>query len=396
MQIHRLTAFHIPVSLKRPVRHASHSRTETQTLLFRCVLKDGSTGWGEGLPRTYVTGESIDTAWQILDATSFEQLAEEQFADAHAAAVLCDRFPFAEIPAVTGATRRACFGNSVRAALELSILDAACHSERCSLSTVIHRLCPHHTIPEPLPVAYSGVITGESASSQRKAAFLMRMSGLPAIKLKVGLGDASDTESLRRVRRWAGSGMDIRLDANEAWQPEQVQEKVRPLLPFRPSCLEQPVPHSAAATLKDVRTNLGIPVMLDESLCCREDADLAVAEQRCDFFNIRLSKCGGILRSLQLVEVAEKHSLGWQLGCQVGETGILSAAGRHFAGSVRGFRYAEGSYDRFLLRQNITEQDLTFGYGGRGNPLAGPGLGIDVNECLVREIALRQLDVIGD
>lgn len=396
MQIHRLTAFHVPVAFRRPVRHASHERTETQTLLFRCVLQDGSVGWGEGLPRTYVTGESIDSAWQILAATSFDRLADEQFGSASEAAVLCDRFLLGEIPREAGVERRACFGNSVRAAIELAVIDAACHAERCSLSAVIHQLSPQHTSRVPAAVPYSGVITGESAASQRKAAALMRLFGFPAIKLKVGMANTSDTESLRRVRRWAGHSMDIRLDANEAWQPEQLREKIQPLLPFRPACLEQPVPHSAAGLLREVRTDLGVPIMLDESLCCREDADLAITEQRCDLFNIRLSKCGGILRSLQLVELAATHSLGWQLGCQVGETGILSAAGRHFAGSVPGFRYAEGSYDRFLLRQNVTEQDLTLGYGGLGKPLAGPGLGVDVNECRVRELAVRQLDVIGN
>ena len=32
---------------------------------------------------------------------------------------------------------------------------------------------------------------------------------------------------------------------------------------------------------------------------------------------------------------------------------ILSAAGRHFAASVRGIRYREGSYDRHLVREAL-------------------------------------------
>src|SRR5207248_4138084 len=60
-------------------------------------------------------------------------------------------------------------------------------------------------------------------------------------------------------------------------------------------------------------------------------------------FNVRLSKCGGFIPSLRLAQLARQHGLGYQLGCQVGETALLSAAGRHFATSVAGIRYLEGS-----------------------------------------------------
>jgi muconate cycloisomerase len=92
--------------------------------------------------------------------------------------------------------------------------------------------------------------------------------------------------------------------------------------------------------------------------------------------------------------MARQAGLGYQLGCQVGETGILSAAGRHFACNIPNLRYLEGSFDRFLVRETLTEQDLTFRYGGRGTRLLGPGLGIDVNECRVRQLAVRTLELI--
>ncbi|MGE3820226.1 MAG: dipeptide epimerase, partial [Isosphaeraceae bacterium] len=62
-----------------------------------------------------------------------------------------------------------------------------------------------------------------------------------------------------------------------------------------------------------------------------------------------------------------------------GETGLLSAAGRHLAGLVQGLRYVEGSYDRHVLSENLTREDPTFGYGGRARPLSGPGLGVNVD-----------------
>jgi muconate cycloisomerase len=124
---------------------------------------------------------------------------------------------------------------------------------------------------------------------------------------------------------------------------------------------------------------MGIPVMLDESLCGLPDARSAVTRKTADLLNVRLSKCGGILASLRIIALAQRAGLGLQLGCHPGETSLLSAAGRHVASRVAGLRYVEGSYDRHILAENLTEGDLTFGYGGRARPIAGPGLGVEVS-----------------
>ena len=102
-----------------------------------------------------------------------------------------------------------------------------------------------------------------------------------------------------------------------------------------------------------------------------------------DLFNIRLSKCGGFLQSLRIAEIARQAGLGYQLGCQVGETGILSAAGRHFATSVDGIRFLEGSFDRFLVAERLTVEDLTFGRGGWAPALPRPGLGVQIDRSAV-------------
>jgi muconate cycloisomerase len=186
--------------------------------------------------------------------------------------------------------------------------------------------------------------------------------------------------------------MDLRLDANEAWRAGELVERVRPLLPYHPSALEQPVPHAEVDSLAELRPRLGVPVMLDESLCGLPDALRAIADhsacrraRTADLFNVRLSKCGGIVPSLRIIGLAQRSAIGVQLGCHPGETGLLSAAGRHCAAIVRDLRYVEGSYDRHVLAENLTLEDITFRYGGWAPPLAGPGLGVHVNpEALER------------
>ena len=66
MKVVELTAFHVRIPLRRAIQHASHTRTETDNIVVRCLLDDRSEGFGEGLPREYVTGETIDSALELL------------------------------------------------------------------------------------------------------------------------------------------------------------------------------------------------------------------------------------------------------------------------------------------------------------------------------------------
>src|SRR5438552_17345634 len=97
MQVVELTAHHVRIPLRRRIRHASHSRTETDNVLVRCVLEDGTVGFGEGVPREYVTGESIDS---VLDLLQRSQLSGqlEPCATFAGAVALAERVRLAPVP----------------------------------------------------------------------------------------------------------------------------------------------------------------------------------------------------------------------------------------------------------------------------------------------------------
>lgn len=68
MSISKLTLYKVAVPLKRAVRHASFARTESENLVVRATLSDGTTGFGEGVPRPYVTGETVESTFRDLAA----------------------------------------------------------------------------------------------------------------------------------------------------------------------------------------------------------------------------------------------------------------------------------------------------------------------------------------
>jgi muconate cycloisomerase len=60
------------------------------------------------------------------------------------------------------------------------------------------------------------------------------------------------------------------------------------------------------------------------------------------------------------------------------------------AAHVRGFQYVEGSYDRHVLAENLIAEDITFRYGGRAQPLSGPGLGVTIDPRALERMTRRR------
>ena len=337
VKIKELTTYAVRIPLRRVIKHASHSRTETDNILVRCVLENGTVGFGEGVPRDYVTGETVESTLELLSRSQLPAQFEACKDFQHAVA-------FAErlrLPALRG-DDRGIQGNAARCALELAVLDAYGQYFKEPLSAVTRMLAPELFEPKAA-VRYSGAITSAKGAKLRLAAWAYWLYGFRQIKVKVGIAEQDDRERLRSIRKRVGKKMDLRIDANEAWNPTDAVEHMRALEPFGVSSVEQPCPHENLADLVRVRRQITTPIMLDESLCGMIDAERAVGFEACDLFNLRLSKCGGFIPTLRLAQFAKRHGLACQLGCQVGETAVLSAAGRHFACSVAGLR------DRRLL-----------------------------------------------
>jgi len=306
---------------------------------------------------------------------------------------LCQQITLPELAeAPSEYVQRGCFGNAARCALEVSLMDAATRAEDRSFSTIFNHLESYRDLFEPRQfVRYSAVLTSMKARKQYLLALVYRLTGFQQCKVKVGLAERNDRDLLQKIRLLTGGKMDLRVDANEAWSREVLEEKDNEFSPFQIRSIEQPVPHKDIATLRNIKNQISTPVMLDESLCCPSDAELAISEGFCEYFNLRISKTGGIIPTLQLAHLAQQAGLQYQLGCQVGETGILSAVGRHFASSVKGIVFLEGSFDRFLLAENIINEEISFGWGGLAPALEGPGLGVTINEDRLKKFTTREL-----
>lgn len=339
--------------------HHLAERREARPLIVRLRLSDGSVGYGEALPRPYLTGEDEASVQAELQGNLATLVLGRE----------CDGLAGARAWIETPAARAACArAPAAFCGLELALLDAAGRSRGESVSRLLGGVrrseLPYRTaVIGFLPTSALRLFLGEVRRRQVRLA-------------KVKVGRADDVERVALVRRLLGDDVALVLDANAAWQAGEAIERIRALEAFGLHAVEQPVARLDVAGLAHVRRAVETPIMADESLCTQADAERLLAHAACDLWNLRVGKCGGLLATLELARLAEAHGLGTTLGVLVGETGILAAAGRQFAACHPDLRWLEHE-GAGLKSADIT--DLPPVTHGLAPWPAGPGLGLEID-----------------
>jgi len=348
--------------LRFRIRHASADRSATENIIVELADDHGRRGYGEGCPRDYVTGETIESGQAFLrehgrdiaaNVDTVETLkgwidANERLIDANPAAF---------------------------AAIELAALDMLGQRSNQPLEAIIG------APPLTTPVRYSGVIGDGSPAKTRLISYAHRLLGFRDFKIKLG----GDVDGDRRRLKTLPKGVRLRADANNLW-PTPADCMAHATAVGQPFwAIEEPVTVGDDTGMREIAAALGVKIILDESLThrgqlARFDADPAVW-----IANIRVSKCGGIIRGAQLARQAQTLGLGVILGAHVGETSLLTRAALAVGQSLGNPPLArEGGYGTILLKSDIGPTSLRLGYGGRLDPqrfglatASGMGLAVD-------------------
>lgn len=374
--------FSVDLPFRRPFAHAAAVRTTSESLMLKCVTTSGQTGFGECLPRHYVSGETRDGVFDLLAGTILPCLKEMKFAS------------FAEVLAFL----RTCDGKAppdwvsphIRqtaawAAVDLALLDAFGRAFQAPVELV-----PGAGLPTDFH--YSVVFSATPGFTFMKNAIASRLYGFRQAKLK--LDEESSEQVVAMARRLLGPGCDIRADANMAWDVETSLQVMPRLARYGVRSFEQPIAADDVAGLARLVRETGLGVMADESLNDAESLETLIAAKACTAVNVRISKCGGLLASYNRCRRALEAGLTVQVGCQVGESSLLSVAQLILIAAVGQVTYGEGCFGRHLLRYDPAVPLLQFGYGGSPPERpSGPGLGVSVTEERLRPFVRRSVVV---
>lgn len=391
LPISRLTIHRLAIPMKHSFRHAAAQRAVAEPLIVELELANRVVGYGETHPREYVTGESMDDAIAAIRDVFVTRLVEMRPANFGEAIEAADGLPFQD------ASGRVL--NAARSAVELALLDAYARAFERSWDSIPGYLADQSLGPPgSLTTArFSGVVSGERADRVAWSIRKMRVIRLRHYKLKVGDdGDDARVETATRLLKHqiAAGRATMRVDANSAWTLDGARHKLAAWEKHPILCVEQPMSRGRLEDWAALARESNLPLMADESLVTLEDAEQLIAHRAVSWFNIRISKNGGLLPALRLALLARRHRVQCQLGCMVGETSLLSAAGRWFLQWTPKIEIAEGSFGRFLLRDDVADRPIRFGCGGAWTPMAGPGLGVSVNPAKLAALASHPKDMI--
>jgi len=331
----------VQIETAHPFRIARGTRQSYNVFIFSLTY-DGITGLGEAAPQPYYKEDPMTLRTAVgqlgsgvLDGSPTELL--ERLNDP-----MGDLFVMLEPHA------------SVRAALDTALWDLRGQLE--------NRPCyeffganPSNT---PLTSYTIGFDRPDIVDKKVDAA-----EGFKILKVKVGI--PGDIEILDRVI--ARSGKKIRVDANEGWDLEAALTSTRELYDRGVEFCEQPLPHDDEEGLRELKRLTPLPIILDESIINPED--VRRREDQCHGINIKLMKCGGMTRAMQLIEAARERNLKVMLGCMI-ETSIGITAAAHLSPLVD---YADLDGAALLANDPFTGVGIVDGKLVLGD---APGLGV--------------------
>jgi L-Ala-D/L-Glu epimerase len=390
-RVTELRLFAVDLPFKVTVRHAAAARTTSESLFLRARLDDGTEGWGESLPRAYVSGEAREQAFALLRDTILPALAGRSFRtlpEAMSFLEKCDgKAPPEWVSPETPQTSAWC-------SVDLALLDAFGRASG-------EPARPGAGVPAPSDAAlgryrYSGVASAGQGWSSAVSLLKLRAFRFPHVKLKVEQDGA--LRAARTARRLLGRRVDLRVDANMAWDVEQALEVIGQLQAVGIRSFEQPVASGDLAGLARLVAESPAQIMVDEGLTDRDSLQRFIAQRACTAANVRISKCGGLVAAYARCREALDAGLVLQVGCQVGESSLLSAAHltllQALAPLTPGVRYAEGCFGRHLLREDPASPLVQFRYGGRPPPRPpGAGLGVQVDLAALQRHTVDQASV---
>ncbi len=358
-----------PVPFNVVFKHTSAARAATENVVVRVTDADGTIGYGEGCPRSYVTGETEASAIEFIKSSGPKIVANVADLASLRQEIANHREAIDDNPAAF-------------CALELALLDLM--SRKAGVP--VERFIAVPSLRESF--AYSAVLSDSGAVTFGGQVLRYRAGGLRHFKLKISGDIDRDRGKLRwfagRLGRWFAKT--VRVDANNLWSdPDRAIAHLRALdYPFLG--IEEPLQAGDLPNFLAIAEALDTRIILDESLLRAGQLANLPGDPARWILNCRISKSGGLLRSLDLIERSVAHGLGVIVGAHVGETSLLTRAGLTAASAAGDQLLAqEGAFGTFLLAHDICEDPIMFGRGGQitthDQPsLQRPGLGVSVVE----------------
>ncbi len=345
MRIDSLSARPLAIPFKLAFRHASAERAAMQSIWVEAE-SGGLTGVGEGCPREYVTRESVTSALR--------------FVDRHRAAVLGPIVDFESLGRYVEARRGEIDTHPAAwCAIELAVLDLLAKASGVTVEQLMG-------LPAVRGAFRYSAVLGDGSPEVFGAQldrYLEAGFGDFKVKLSGDIGrDRAKVAALRSAGIEPGA---VRADANNVFMTAPEAIRYLESLDYRFAAIEEPLAAGDYAGLRTMARTLGTRIILDEGVTREAQLPALGGDPSTWIVNLRVSKMGGLIRSIAVAARARELGLAIIVGAHVGETSILTRAGLTVAAFAReGLVAQEGAFGTHLLEHDMLDPPLMFGRGG--------------------------------
>ena len=330
-------------------KHASACRNQSSSFWVE-VHSDKHIGYGEGCPRPYVSDETLDSAEAFLLQKQADICAEINDLAALKIWVTEHRQTIDSNPAAW-------------CAIELALLDLFAKESNQTVESLLE-------LPDLSGPFYYSAVLGDSEIRTFEAQLHKYVAlDFTDFKIKLSGNLNKDKDKFTLMTGYLNNTLRIRADANNFWRCPN--EAIDYLLALKTPLfgIEEPVITFQYSDMAKIAVKLGTRIILDESFLCSSQFNRLTDSPESWIINLRISKMGGLLRSLEVIEQAKKLGIKIIIGAHVGETSLLTRAALPLAMAADSILIAqEGAFGTLLLKQDVVSTPLVFGRKGVLNP----------------------------
>ena len=357
LRIEEMRVYPFDIPLKEVFTIATMSLSTAPNLLVE-LRAGGLTGWGEASPYRAIAGET-----QATCAAAAHELAP----------LVLGRDPLAVRAIMRELDAHLPHNATLKSAIDMALHDLA--AQACGVPLYTYLGGQAREMETDLTI---GIGRPEEAGEK---ALLYRSMGFRMIKVKLGLDARADLQRLTNIRAAIGPGPRLRIDANQGWDRVQGRRNLDAFAGLDIEFCEQPCRADDLQGLAWLNHNAAIPVMADEAVFSAAQGLELIRQDAAAYFNIKLSKSGGIANAQKLASVAEAGHRACMMGC-MSESRLGVTAAAHFASANPVIRFFD--LDSCLEH---AENRIVGGIEYQGGMIAlpdAPGLGAWPDPDLIR------------
>jgi len=232
----------------------------------------------------------------------------------------------------------------------------------------------------------------DTPEKMAEQAIYRKQQGYLTLVVKIGRDAESDTERLKQVREAVGPNINIRLDANEAYTPDQAIKIIKQMERYNPEFVEEPVKRWNLEGMAKVAQAVVTPISSDESNTSLDSVRDIIEKKAAGIINIKISKNGGLYRSKKIAALAEAAGIPVIIG-GANTYEIGRQACRHFAISTAQAQMGFGSEGCAPASQSkvddVTKKEVTYKDVSKMNGYVmvspGIGLGVEIDENIINK-----------